>query len=393
MKYIRPSNHKDILRLKGILDDEVYIGPKYLTFDITDVCNMNCIYCYRHSPLVNPVRNNPALSQKGRDALPLARISNGVKSSKFKHLPFEIIKRTIKEAKQLGVEAICIAGDGEPTLHPQIKEIIDCLNRQELSYNINTNGTCLQQRKIIPHLLTADFIDISLSAATPRMYKIIHCPRGRKNFFYDVIENIRKLILAKGSKSKPRIKLNFVIMNKNISQIKGVLELAKSLGVEEVTFNFMVRIVEELKTLELLNKDIDKIKRIAISLEKEPDLVNNNLNTLNFAKSADLGYNLKSCFWGWFHIFVTARGEVGFCYNRNDLITGNLNNSTLIDIWRSDEYHQLRLKFKHQMNLKEEFWQECRFCEAPEFNEDIEKILRLKNLRDNGNEILPIHQP
>ncbi|MBL7132268.1 MAG: SPASM domain-containing protein [Candidatus Omnitrophica bacterium] len=385
MKYIRPSNHKDILRLKGILDDEVYIGPKYLTFDITDVCNMNCIYCYRHSPLVNPVRNNPALSQKGRDALPLARISNGVKSSKFKHLPFAIIKRTIEEARELGVEMIVITGDGEPILHPRIREIIDYLNRHHIPYGLDTNATCLEQKNLIPYLLTANFIEINLAAANPKMYKLIHCPRGRKNFFYDAIKNIKALILAKGTKSKPNIHLNFVITNKNISHMKRMFGLAKSLGLEKVIFNPMVRIVEELKSLELSDRDIDKVKRIAMSLEKEPNVIDNNLDILNFAKSADLGYGIKRCYLPWFFAFITANGQVGFCYDRNDLVVGNLNNDTLKHIWEGEEYHQLRLKFKYQIDLKKQSWQICKFCEMLEFNKDIEKILKARNLKHNGH--------
>ena len=357
MRYFQSTNHNDILRLKGILDDKVYRGPKYLTFDITEVCNINCIYCPVHSPLV--------------------------KSSKFKHLPFEIIKRTIKEAKELGIEEITISGDGEPSLHPQIKEIIDCLNCEGTPYGFATNATCLEEKGLIPYLLTADFIDISLSAADPKSYKSIHSPYNKENLFNKVIQNIGRLILAKGNSAKPKIILVFIITNKNISDMKRVCKLANSFGIKKVEFIPMIRIAKELKPLELSNKDIGKMKRILMDLAQETDMTGSNLDLLNYLKSADLGYDLKRCFLGWFYTFVTAWGEVGFCCDRTDLVAGSLYKNTLKEIWENKEYQQLRLKGKYNFNLKEESWQVCKFCDIFGFNKTIEKILKARNLKHN----------
>ena len=353
MRPLEITNQKnDILRLKGILDDKIYVGPRYLTLDITDICNINCIYCYKHSPLV--------------------------KRSHFHQLPFELIKKVIKEAKKLGVEMISISGDGEPTLHPQIKEIIDYINACGIPYDINTNATCLEEKGLIPYLLTADFIEINLSAAEPKSYKLIHCPRNKENLFYKVIQNIKRLLLARGDKDKPAVRVLPLVTNRNISQILKIFELTQSLGIKKMVLTPMVRLAEELKPLELSNKDIENLKKVGEVLRRKDSDSCNLPYILSSLESKDSGYRLRRCYAGWFYGLLTVRGRLTFCadvYNEKKIVAGDIRKSSLRDIWWGEELHRIRLRYKYQKETRPE----CRYCELVQFNKETDdKVIKIK---------------
>ena len=86
------NNAKDRLRLLGAWKDKLLSGPKTVYLDINTNCNINCLYCWIHSPLI---KNHP----------------------KSQGLDFKIIKDIIDTSCKWDVEEIVISGDGEPTLH------------------------------------------------------------------------------------------------------------------------------------------------------------------------------------------------------------------------------------------------------------------------------------
>jgi MoaA/NifB/PqqE/SkfB family radical SAM enzyme len=58
-------------------------------------CNLRCRYCYAGS---------------GEDSAEVADLS--------------ILKRTISEAKELGIKSVIVIGGGEPTLYPKFRELV-----------------------------------------------------------------------------------------------------------------------------------------------------------------------------------------------------------------------------------------------------------------------------
>ena len=89
------------------------IIPIHLQFNPTNKCNMNCSFC----------------SCADRD------ISEEILLETAKH-HFQVFK-------DLGGEAITITGGGEPTLHPDIEEMIDFLNNLDIKIGLVTNGAYL----------------------------------------------------------------------------------------------------------------------------------------------------------------------------------------------------------------------------------------------------------
>jgi len=58
-------------------------------------CNLRCRYCY---------------AQSGEDSVKVA--------------DFDVLKRIVSEAKELGIRSVVVIGGGEPTLYPNLKELV-----------------------------------------------------------------------------------------------------------------------------------------------------------------------------------------------------------------------------------------------------------------------------
>ena len=113
------------LLLKGILDGSyAFTGPEIVQFDITNRCNNNCICCWNNSPL-------------------LGELTEEKRKEKECELPFDLVKKTIGELREMGTKTLFFAGGGEPFIHPQIMEILECAKDNGMRVCINTNFTFL----------------------------------------------------------------------------------------------------------------------------------------------------------------------------------------------------------------------------------------------------------
>ena len=89
-------------------------GPRRLTVELTDVCNLHCSYC---------LRDEDALYQ-----------------SPAHFLPVDLFARVAGQAREsMGIEQIMFTG-GEPTLHPEFEKILAAVAAQDLKCSFVTNG-------------------------------------------------------------------------------------------------------------------------------------------------------------------------------------------------------------------------------------------------------------
>ena len=89
-------------------------GPRRLTVELTNVCNLHCSYCLRDE---DALHHDPAA-----------------------FLPVDLFERAIGDARELmGIEQIMFTG-GEPTLHPRFGDIIAAVANQSLKCSFVTNG-------------------------------------------------------------------------------------------------------------------------------------------------------------------------------------------------------------------------------------------------------------
>ena len=94
-------------------DDDDY-GPRRLSVELTNICNLHCSYCLRDE---DALYHTPA-----------------------NFFPVELFRRVLGEARAAaGVTHVMLTG-GEPTLHPRFKEILEAARDEGLKASFVTNG-------------------------------------------------------------------------------------------------------------------------------------------------------------------------------------------------------------------------------------------------------------
>ena len=121
-------------------------GPRRLTVELTNICNLHCSYCLRDE-----------------DALYHDPVT---------YLPVELFTRVVREARDaMSIEQVMFTG-GEPTLHPDFGKLLTAVSSLDLKCSFVTNGWHFervwplleQQREAVTH------VSFSLDGATREMH-------------------------------------------------------------------------------------------------------------------------------------------------------------------------------------------------------------------------------
>jgi len=104
----------------------------------TEVCNLHCVFC--------------SVAQRGEEGrlLPDLKISQ--------------IKSVVKELKKRGLKAVILSGGGEPTIYPQINELLEFLHSEKLEIGMISNGVMLAKRVKSKNLNYLTWLRISINS-------------------------------------------------------------------------------------------------------------------------------------------------------------------------------------------------------------------------------------
>jgi SynChlorMet cassette radical SAM/SPASM protein ScmF len=274
-------------------------------------CNLNCSHCW-----IDPVFQ----SEGGKSSL---------------HLSPELVKKAVAQAKPLGLHSVKLTG-GEPLLNPNIRDIIQFISDESIGITMESNGT-LVTRELAQFLASTpkfSFMSVSLDGADPKTHEDL---RGVEGSFEKAVQGIGHLVEAG---FKPQ--LICTLHRGNISQIEGVIQLAKELGCGSVKFNHVQHTGRGMDFDEDNALGVAEIIEINGMMEDKlipsagisvfPDI------PLAFQKPARLlRSNPGRC-----HIHniigLLANGDLALCgigTSMEDLLYGNLNTDTLADIWNN----------------------------------------------------------
>lgn len=134
------------------------------------VCNFDCVYCHLGSMTTPQSR----YLEKG---IVIQEIGNWLKQS---------------SSSEICVNSITLAGNGEPTLHPNFKEIVDfiCNERDKLSpnttFSLFTNGTSFDKASVRKAIAKADKIFVKIDASDQASFERL----GGKGSFPKIIRCI-----------------------------------------------------------------------------------------------------------------------------------------------------------------------------------------------------------
>lgn len=311
-----------------------FVSPLEVDFKPTLKCNLRCKMCPQR------VISDQEKEKSVREELSTERY-------------FTLIDELVK----MGTRRIHIVGGGEPLLRKDTLDIMRRVKAHGLEGILTTNGTLLDEQKIRELIrLNWDLVMFSVDGPNPEVYEYI---RGTPGVFKKVVSNIKKLsqLRAEYSQVNPLIQIHCVIMNTNYAHLEDIVELAREVNADIVTF---VKCRPQDTSLPVSKKNLPETFRHlkeAIKRAKKYEI------TIN-ASELLLIWSKKPkntiCFRPWISPDIWHNGDVTpCCYSRE--VMGNIKNRSFREVWDGEKFNNLRKIF-----LQGNYPDFCKDCNWPE---------------------------
>jgi len=303
--------------------------PQRLVLELTNSCNLSCIMCGRHVKTFRPTFFN--LQWLDTFAPILDRVTE-----------------------------VTLFGWGEPTVHPKFREILEYLARYTVKKYFLTNGMLLNR---FADLIvdTVDVLAVSLDGANQSTNdRIRHGADFKK-----IIENLRCLVAKRNASPQKRPYINFVmtLMQENLDELPLLVDLAHSLGIEEVKAVYLTSFSQAIAPQVLW----DQKEEVRTVFEETMDLAQRSgiLVKLPYLQGEDPAGEAahKRCFVGWRDFFLGSDGFVRPCQSTAQKFLSIQDRSDFMEMWNSSEYQT----FRKCVNQGNSMPNQCRICYQSSF--------------------------
>ena len=179
------------------------IRPYHIQLYPTNLCNLNCSFC------------------------------SCANRNKTDVLPYSEIKSIVRTAKSLGCRAVTISGGGEPSLHPEINEIIKFISKNGMRVGLTTNGISLDN--IANSILNNHVTWLRISHSDLRTFytpykehlykKLRNCPRVDWGFSYVVTDAINYPVLTEIIKFSNEYNAVYVRLVSDLLQLENIIDM------------------------------------------------------------------------------------------------------------------------------------------------------------------------
>lgn len=314
----------DVAMGKKLLDEKF---PISVELHLTDQCNLNCEWCTDRE-----LRKNMAT------------------------LPVESIEKIFQEFS-MHKTGVTLEGGGEPTLHPDFREIVDMGYKYSLDMGLITNGIvdisdCIHKLK---------WIRVSLDSSNEKEYE----KEKGANCFERVLTNIEKMSEVRNPQ-KTYIGVGYVLTKRNTDDIVTLVKRLDKMGVDYL----YLRPVEEASDITLSLNELLEIRKCLAELTKDSRIkymlnINDRIIDKNNALPC-IAHSLTS--------IIHANGDVGLCEKRcgDNIILGNITHMLFSQIWSSSYREQVT-----QRLLNAECQKVCSACRITGFNMLFDSLDRL----------------
>ena len=217
--------------LKEIKSDNFNIGPMIFSFEIINVCDHKCNFCWNWS---YDMLDNDAQWDDWKDWAK-------------KKMSFEMFKNTIDDLVELGgpssylsgdggCEEIIICGGGEPLLHPRFMDMVSHIKKNKFYCIITTNFCRITEDQMDELIfLEANELIINVSAGTESIYTDTR--RVKKTTWNKLLNNLNYISKRKKEfNSKfPQIIAKFIMTSSNVHEIGEMIDMAIKEGADTIT--------------------------------------------------------------------------------------------------------------------------------------------------------------
>ena len=278
------------------------------------------------------------------------------------------MEEIIAELRSIGVKSIYFCG-GEPFLRKDFLDIVKYGKSKGLNCSTISNGYLINE-DLAKQIVTSgiDSIGISIDSADRELHDEI---RGTKGAFDHAIEGIRLIRQQQKEYNAdfPEVFINTTISSKNFFFLPKIVDLAKSLAVRRINFNYLSivdhstveltnqvmgeKIIgfhtfsdidpeyllrrEHIDQLEFVIENIKKMGGSEIKCDLDPALLSGNKELLLEGKFA-----VSRCNIPWKSATITPLGDVIPCAMFTDYKMGNIRELPFRKIWNNKRARIIR---------------------------------------------------
>ena len=266
---------------KNFREEIKKIKPLCIDLEVASICDLACPHCFREY-LATP----------------------------DKIIDFNLAKKIIDQAAEIGVYSIKFNWRGEPLLNPKLPELIYYAKKKGIIETIiNTNATNLTKKKskeLIDNGL--DYMIYSFDGGVKSTYEKLRPGRFKKNTFEQVVKNIQnfKKIREENNAKFPYTKIQMVLMESNRMELDDFHKLFNQY-VDEVTVTLYSERGGKINDLN------DKNQKILSKYLKENKLSENTPYMLDGNNNLYVSKKRKACNQIFQRMMVTYDGRAGMC--------------------------------------------------------------------------------
>jgi len=272
--------------------------PIYVLIEPVSACNLRCIMCYQIDESFSSDKNFMG------------------------KMDISLFKKIIDECQQGGTKAITMASRGEPTLHPQLGEMLEYCSGKFLELKLNTNATRLTD-ELCHKILKSGITDIvfSVDSYSKEEYESIRV----NGIFENILNNIKRF---------KEIKDKYYPGAKCATRISGV-RVNKSQNPQ--------------KFKEFWQQYVDHV--VMIEMDQKWDTYNNPI---------EVGVK-NPCHLLWEKMYIWYDGTCNPCDAdyKSILSIGSIKNNSIKELWHSQKYAELR---KNHLNNNRSSCYPCNRC-------------------------------
>jgi MoaA/NifB/PqqE/SkfB family radical SAM enzyme len=285
-------------------------------------------------------------------------------------LSSDLVMRTLDELAALGCRKVHFSG-GEPTLRPDLPDLITHARHLKLRVTLTTNGTLLT-RDLARQLVKAGLNSVCVSIDSP--VRSVHDRiRGVPGAFKQTMAGVRELRRAAERRGVALpIRVNTVVSRESYDTLDKLPALAHELGAQSL----LLMPVDDPSGKLRLNKRrlLDYNRRIApalaersvaLGLMRGPDeaypfgATKDELAASRQGHYARGLYERQPCYAPWTHALITADASVVPCCSAPNVTLDDLQYQSFAGIWQGESYRRLRCAMRDGESLPE-----CASCDT-----------------------------
>ncbi len=316
---------------------KVFSAPEKVTLNITNRCNLHCLYC-----AVSPTKNAPG------------------------DLSLEEWKGVVNELALIQVFHLLISG-GEPFLYLDFPEILRHIFQYHFRISINTNGTLFDAEvlSLLAQSGRLDNIQVSLDGPNSEIHDVI---RG-KGTFEKTLEGVVLL-------RQWELPFSFfiVVCRNNKDHLEEMVQLSNQLGASRITFSPLLPQGSALLHFDDLFLSFEEQKKVEAEVrllkKKYPHLVGGSLvqtiewmdqiSEIDVSKKQSKKINkITSCKGGISDCSIRPEGWVIPCDRLWEYKVGDVKEQSFQSIWlHSEGFQNFRIRYSRCMDS----FKECQDC-------------------------------